>query len=176
MRAVLSPTGDRHDSRRRVLSAVRSFAKFVSPIWNTRFVGGISPLYGRAVPRQLNARIYTETRCLAFLSLELTKSRFLEETPDAKLTEASLARQKKRAEIRRLRNSKHGGAQTERTRNVSADRVEIGLSLSRLEYSPLKLFFLSLLWRFGITTIEQYRGAELGPHAERLRQRLVREH
>src|SRR5438874_1980391 len=25
--------------------------------------------------------------------------------------------------------------------NVSADRVEIGLSLSRLEYSPLKLFF-----------------------------------
>lgn len=58
---------------------------------------------------------------------------------------------------------------------VQAGRVEIGVELSGLVYAPLKLFFLSLLWRFGITTIEQYRGAQLGPHTEHLRQLLVRE-
>lgn len=59
--------------------------------------------------------------------------------------------------------------------NVRIDRVEIGFEVSGLDYARLKLFFLSLLWRFSVTTIEQYRGAQLGPHTERLRQLLVRE-
>jgi hypothetical protein len=40
---------------------------------------------------------------------------------------------------------------------------------SNLEYKPLKLFLMSLLWRLCVTSIPQYKGAVLGPHLERLR-------
>ena len=45
--------------------------------------------------------------------------------------------------------------------------------LRGLQYQPLKLFFLSLLWRFGVTSIDLLKGADLGPHLERLREMLV---
>lgn len=38
-----------------------------------------------------------------------------------------------------------------------------------LDYKPLKLFFMSLLWRLGTTSIRELKGAELGPHQERVR-------
>jgi hypothetical protein len=44
-----------------------------------------------------------------------------------------------------------------------------GLMFSNLEYKPLKLFLMSLLWRLAVTSIPQYKGAVLGPHLERLR-------
>jgi hypothetical protein len=40
---------------------------------------------------------------------------------------------------------------------------------SGLRYEELKLFLLSLLWRFGETSLPQLSGARLGPHRERLR-------
>lgn len=42
-----------------------------------------------------------------------------------------------------------------------------------LDYASLKLFFLSILWRFGVTSIETLTGASLGPHLERLRLMLL---
>ena len=47
------------------------------------------------------------------------------------------------------------------------------LLLSSLDYKRLKLFFLSLLWRFGVTSIDVFRGADLGPHSEKLRKMLL---
>ncbi len=44
-----------------------------------------------------------------------------------------------------------------------------------LDYKKLKLFLLSLLWRFGVTTVPQLKGVKLGPHGERLRQMLLAE-
>ena len=49
------------------------------------------------------------------------------------------------------------------------------VTLEDLDYKPLKLFFMSLLWRFGVTSIEYYKGASLGPHEERLRNMLQAE-
>jgi hypothetical protein len=50
------------------------------------------------------------------------------------------------------------------------------LHLSAIDYPLLKLFFMSLLWRFGVTSIPQYQGAKLGPrHLERLRALLLSE-
>lgn len=57
----------------------------------------------------------------------------------------------------------------------SASRRRNSLFLNGLDYKPLKLFFLSLLWRFGVTSLEFYKGATLGPHEERLRQMLLNE-
>ena len=48
-------------------------------------------------------------------------------------------------------------------------RNETGLVFSGLEYRRLKLFFMSLLWRFSVTKLRPYRGAELGRHREALR-------
>ncbi len=47
--------------------------------------------------------------------------------------------------------------------------------LRGLDYKLLKLFFLSVLWRFGVTSIDLLKGAMLGPHEERLRQMLINE-
>jgi len=49
------------------------------------------------------------------------------------------------------------------------------LLLHDLDYNTLKLFLLSLLWRFGVTSIPELKGARLGPHAERLRSMLLTE-
>jgi hypothetical protein len=43
------------------------------------------------------------------------------------------------------------------------------------DYKRLKLFFLSLLWRFGITSVGALSGTDLGPHAEVLRNMLLAE-
>jgi hypothetical protein len=52
-------------------------------------------------------------------------------------------------------------------------RCETGLMFFQLEYKPLKLFFMSLLWRFSITTLDHYKGMELGPHRESLRKLIL---
>jgi hypothetical protein len=44
-----------------------------------------------------------------------------------------------------------------------------GLLFTGVLYKPLKLFFMSLLWRLGTTSIPELKGAELGPHQERIR-------
>lgn len=43
------------------------------------------------------------------------------------------------------------------------------------DYKRLKLFFLSLLWRFGVTSVDILSGTDLGPHAEVLRKMLLAE-
>ncbi len=47
------------------------------------------------------------------------------------------------------------------------------IQINGLDYKKLKLFLLSLLWRFGVTTLPQLVGAKLGPHAEHLRAMLL---
>jgi hypothetical protein len=44
-----------------------------------------------------------------------------------------------------------------------------GLLFTGVIYKPLKLFFMSLLWRLGTTSIRELKGAELGRHQERIR-------
>jgi hypothetical protein len=45
--------------------------------------------------------------------------------------------------------------------------------LEGLDYHRLKLFFLSLLWRLGVTSLSEFKGAELGTrHLERLRKMI----
>jgi hypothetical protein len=63
----------------------------------------------------------------------------------------------------------YGGAAHQRKREENL------VHLSGLEYHPLKLFFLSLLWRMGITSIPELKGLELGKHEEILRDMLHRE-
>jgi hypothetical protein len=58
---------------------------------------------------------------------------------------------------------------------ISGSRRKNSVLLRSLDYKPLKLFFMSLLWRFGVTSIEYYKGAILGPHEARLRQMLLAE-
>src|SRR6266571_3001332 len=48
-------------------------------------------------------------------------------------------------------------------------RTPTGFLFTRLDYKPLKLFFMSILWRLGTTSIPQLKGAELGRHQERVR-------
>jgi hypothetical protein len=48
-------------------------------------------------------------------------------------------------------------------------RIPTGLLFRGLNYDPLKLFFMSLLWRLAVTKIEYLKGADLGPHVEPLR-------
>ena len=51
-------------------------------------------------------------------------------------------------------------------------RIKNSILISELDYKRLKLFFMSILWRFGITSLEYYKGATLGPHEENLRKIL----
>lgn len=41
------------------------------------------------------------------------------------------------------------------------------------DYAQLKLFLMSLLWRFGVARNPDFAGCDLGPHKERLRQLLL---
>ena len=58
----------------------------------------------------------------------------------------------------------------------SLDGTLIGnvVGLRSLDYRSLKLFFLSLLWRFGVTSLEIFQSTKLGPHQEELR-RMIHE-
>ena len=47
------------------------------------------------------------------------------------------------------------------------------LIIGGLDYRRMKLFLLSLLWRFGVTTLAVFMGAQLGPHSEKLRRMLL---
>ena len=51
-------------------------------------------------------------------------------------------------------------------------RIPTGFLFTGLDYKPLKLFFMSILWRLGTTSIPHLKGAELGPHQERVRSLL----
>lgn len=52
-------------------------------------------------------------------------------------------------------------------------RVGNNLYQTGLEYAPLKLFFLSLLWRMSVSKNEFYKNVALGPHEERIRRMIL---
>jgi hypothetical protein len=54
-------------------------------------------------------------------------------------------------------------------------RTHTGYLFTELNYKSLKLFFMSLLWRLGVTSIRQVKSARLGPHLERLRSLILRD-
>jgi hypothetical protein len=45
--------------------------------------------------------------------------------------------------------------------------------LAGLDYTKMKLFLMSLLWRFGVTSLEFFKGARLGKHGESLSKMLL---
>lgn len=49
------------------------------------------------------------------------------------------------------------------------------VSVSGVDYKRMKLFLMSILWRFAVTTIEGFKGVKLGPHREKLRQLVLAE-
>jgi hypothetical protein len=49
------------------------------------------------------------------------------------------------------------------------------IEISNLRYAPLKLFFLSILWRAGVSKHHVFRHITLGHHEEALRLRLLKE-
>lgn len=51
----------------------------------------------------------------------------------------------------------------------TTDRV---ITLQGLDYAPLKLFLLSVLWRVGVAKSDFFRCVKLGPHEQRLREIL----
>ncbi len=51
--------------------------------------------------------------------------------------------------------------------------VGAGLNTNEFDYSKLKLFFLSLLWRASETSLLAFNKVKLGPHAEVIRQMVV---
>jgi hypothetical protein len=48
------------------------------------------------------------------------------------------------------------------------------VTVSGLDYSTFKLFHLSVLWRAAIASRPEFAGVQLGPHAERIRDMLLR--
>ena len=63
----------------------------------------------------------------------------------------------------------YGGA------NLLLGRKGKHFSIGGTDYKRLKLFFISLLWRFAVTSVDAFTGTELGPHMERLRTMLLTE-
>ncbi len=61
-------------------------------------------------------------------------------------------------------------------RDLDQDRQVGKIAIvSGLQYAPLKLFMLSVLWRLSETSLTTLKGAELGPHKRRLWQALSNE-
>ncbi len=52
-------------------------------------------------------------------------------------------------------------------------RTDTGFVINDLDYSKLKLFQLSLLWRPSLTIRNEVRRINLGPHAEKIRKMLL---
>lgn len=48
------------------------------------------------------------------------------------------------------------------------------IEIADFDYRKLKLFFLSLLWRAGVTSRRLFRHVRLGPHEERIRQLILK--
>lgn len=57
---------------------------------------------------------------------------------------------------------------------VTAVRTRDGLWLSGIDYTSMKLFLLSILWRAGVSTDGFFENVMLGPHEETLRGMLLR--
>ena len=55
----------------------------------------------------------------------------------------------------------------------TAQQVPALLHVEGVDYAPLKLFLLSLLWRMGISRLHFFREVELGPHETRIRKMLL---
>jgi hypothetical protein len=51
--------------------------------------------------------------------------------------------------------------------------VKRGWTISRFDYQPLKLFFLSLLWRASVSTHDFYRRVSTGPFEQELRKMIA---
>lgn len=56
---------------------------------------------------------------------------------------------------------------------IQRQKEDIGFSLPSYDYSRLKLFFLSVLWRAGVSGHEMFEKVTLGPHAAKLREAIL---
>lgn len=57
----------------------------------------------------------------------------------------------------------------------SASIISGKIELTGIEYQPIKLYLLSLLWRAGVANSNFFKCVKLGPHADRLRKMLLAE-
>jgi hypothetical protein len=66
-----------------------------------------------------------------------------------------------------------------RARRLFVDPLNIGkppkrsIELTKLCYDKLKLFFLSVLWRSGVSSLDTFRHIQLGRHEAQLRRRIL---
>lgn len=51
----------------------------------------------------------------------------------------------------------------------------LGFRVSGLDYARFKLFHLSILWRAGVSSRDEYKRVSLGPHTERIAAHFLRE-
>ena len=58
-------------------------------------------------------------------------------------------------------------------RPIRGDGKDIALVRETYSYTKLKMFFISLLWRAGVSSHEMFDGIDLGPHESVLRQSLL---
>lgn len=58
-------------------------------------------------------------------------------------------------------------------KKIEGKMVQNHLHMKGLDYHKLKLFLLSLLWRFAVAQNAVLSGARLGPHKERIRRMLL---
>lgn len=57
---------------------------------------------------------------------------------------------------------------------ISVEELGNDFRVGQIDYRKFKLLLISLLWRLGITSLEYFRGVDLGPkHREKLRQMLL---
>ena len=56
----------------------------------------------------------------------------------------------------------------------ASDGAALALTKESYDYSKLKLFFLSVLWRSGVSSLPMFGRVSLGPHQARLRSMLLR--
>jgi hypothetical protein len=47
------------------------------------------------------------------------------------------------------------------------------LLIENINYQKIKLFFISLLWRMGVSSLEEFRNVEIGENEEILRKRII---
>ena len=60
-------------------------------------------------------------------------------------------------------------------KNVTGEWQQQGVLLRGLDYRTTRLYYLSLLWRMGVSTLKMFKDVSLGPHEERLRSMLLAE-
>jgi len=56
---------------------------------------------------------------------------------------------------------------------INENNIAIGYQLNSFDYQKLKMFFISVLWRAGVSERDFYKKVSLGPHEQKLREMVL---